>query len=242
MAIIISHSHFVYAAFVSSLVCQTFDRMILGRMSFPGAKCFQGGTRWKGRANKWCAIRKSLWTADPSYISLVCVLSVSDGSLGFSLTFFHDCCHVWAAVVTLGLRSSRVDCSRHAWAAVATHELQSSCVGCKTSYEKFDPVIFFPALQDRCGPAVEQTGQFGRDWALLPCRARWWPRPAMEVRLPGAGGGKSHQNCREACDSWGGVTRTRSSDRPCPTQMSCWAKNHVTILTRAAHWMILTLS
>jgi len=39
MAIIISHSHFVHAAFVSSPVCQTFDRLILGRMSFPG-------TRW----------------------------------------------------------------------------------------------------------------------------------------------------------------------------------------------------
>jgi len=31
MAIIISHSHVVHAAFASSLVCQTFDRMILGR-------------------------------------------------------------------------------------------------------------------------------------------------------------------------------------------------------------------
>jgi len=39
MAIIIFHSHFVHAAFVSSLVCQTFDRMILGRMSSPGTKC-----------------------------------------------------------------------------------------------------------------------------------------------------------------------------------------------------------
>jgi len=29
MAIIISHSHVVYAAFATSLVCQTFDRMIL---------------------------------------------------------------------------------------------------------------------------------------------------------------------------------------------------------------------
>jgi len=29
-------------------------------MSFPGAKCFQGGTRWKYRARKWYAIRKSL--------------------------------------------------------------------------------------------------------------------------------------------------------------------------------------
>ena len=32
MAIIISHGHFVHAAFVSSLVCQTFDRMILVRI------------------------------------------------------------------------------------------------------------------------------------------------------------------------------------------------------------------
>jgi len=38
MAIIISHSNFVHAAFASSLVCQTFDRMILGSMSFSGAK------------------------------------------------------------------------------------------------------------------------------------------------------------------------------------------------------------
>jgi len=63
MAIIISHRHFVHAAFPASLVWQTFDRMILGRMSFPGAKCFQGGTRWKYRAHKWYAIRKSLGTA-----------------------------------------------------------------------------------------------------------------------------------------------------------------------------------
>jgi len=33
-------------------------------MSFPGTKCFQGGTRWKCRADKWYAIRKSLGTAD----------------------------------------------------------------------------------------------------------------------------------------------------------------------------------
>ena len=64
MAVTVSHSHFVHAAFVSSLVCQTFDRMILGRMSFPGAKCFHGGTRWKYRAHKWYAIRKSLGTAE----------------------------------------------------------------------------------------------------------------------------------------------------------------------------------
>jgi len=42
MAIIISHRHCVHAAFVSSQVCQTFDRMISGRMSFPGA----GFSRW----------------------------------------------------------------------------------------------------------------------------------------------------------------------------------------------------
>jgi len=64
MAIIISHSRFVHAAFVSSLVCQTFDRMILGKLSFPGTRCFQGGTSWKYRAHKWYAIRKSLGTAD----------------------------------------------------------------------------------------------------------------------------------------------------------------------------------
>jgi len=58
MAIIISHSHVVHAAFASSLVCQTFERMILGRLSFPGTRCFQGGTRWKYRAHKWYTIRK----------------------------------------------------------------------------------------------------------------------------------------------------------------------------------------
>jgi len=63
MAIIISHSHFVHAAFASSLVCQTFGRMILDRLSFPGTRCFHGGTRWKCRAHKWHAIRKSLGTA-----------------------------------------------------------------------------------------------------------------------------------------------------------------------------------
>jgi len=63
MAIIISHSHVVHVAFASSLVCQNFDRMILGRSSFPGTRCFQGGTRWKYRAHKWYAIRKSLGTA-----------------------------------------------------------------------------------------------------------------------------------------------------------------------------------
>jgi len=37
--------------------------MILGRVSFPGTKCFQGGTRWKYRAHKWYEIRESLGTA-----------------------------------------------------------------------------------------------------------------------------------------------------------------------------------
>jgi len=32
-------------------------------MSFPGTRCFQGGTPWKYRAHKWYAIRKSLGTA-----------------------------------------------------------------------------------------------------------------------------------------------------------------------------------
>jgi len=68
MAIIISHSHFIHAACVSSLVCQTFDRVILGRMSFPGTRCFQGGTPWKFRAQKWYAIRKSLGTAGIGYL------------------------------------------------------------------------------------------------------------------------------------------------------------------------------
>jgi len=64
MAIIISHIHAADAVFVSGLVCQTSDRMILGRLSFSGTRCFQGGTWWKYRAHKWYAIRKSLGTAD----------------------------------------------------------------------------------------------------------------------------------------------------------------------------------
>jgi len=39
MASTISHSNFVHVAFVSILVFQTFDRVICGRLSFPG-------TRW----------------------------------------------------------------------------------------------------------------------------------------------------------------------------------------------------
>jgi len=50
MAIIISHRHVVHAAFTSSLVCQTFNPMMWGKLSFPGTKCFQGGTWWKYRA------------------------------------------------------------------------------------------------------------------------------------------------------------------------------------------------
>jgi len=46
MAIIFSHSHFVHAAFVSRLGYLTFDRIKLGRMSFPRTRCFQGGTPW----------------------------------------------------------------------------------------------------------------------------------------------------------------------------------------------------
>ena len=38
IAIKISHSHFVYVAFVSILVFQTFDRMIFGTLTFPGHK------------------------------------------------------------------------------------------------------------------------------------------------------------------------------------------------------------
>jgi len=63
MAFILSHSTFVHAAFVSSLVYQTFDRSILGRMRFPGTRCFQGGTRWKNRTHKRYAIRKILGSA-----------------------------------------------------------------------------------------------------------------------------------------------------------------------------------
>ena len=39
MAIILSHSHFLYVAFVSIVVFQTFDRIIFGTLTFPG-------TRW----------------------------------------------------------------------------------------------------------------------------------------------------------------------------------------------------
>jgi len=51
----ICHSHFVHVAFVSRLVFQTFNRMIFGRLSFPGTSCYvmTYGT------HKWCAIRKS---------------------------------------------------------------------------------------------------------------------------------------------------------------------------------------
>jgi len=34
-----------------------------------------------------------------------------------------------------------------------------------------------------------------------------------------------------------GTQQAESLDQPCPTQMAYWAKNYVTILTRAAHWM-----
>jgi len=37
MASVISHRHFVHIIIVSILVLQTFDRMIFGRLSFPGA-------------------------------------------------------------------------------------------------------------------------------------------------------------------------------------------------------------
>ena len=39
MANIIPHSRFIHVTFVLILVFQTFDRMIFGRLSFPG-------TRW----------------------------------------------------------------------------------------------------------------------------------------------------------------------------------------------------
>jgi len=38
MAIKISHSHFVYVAFMSILVFQTFDRMIFGRLGYSGPR------------------------------------------------------------------------------------------------------------------------------------------------------------------------------------------------------------
>jgi len=38
MAVIISHSHFGHVAFASILIFQTFDRMIFGRLSFPGTR------------------------------------------------------------------------------------------------------------------------------------------------------------------------------------------------------------
>jgi len=38
MAIKISHSHFVYVAFMSILIFQTFDRMIFGRLGYSGPR------------------------------------------------------------------------------------------------------------------------------------------------------------------------------------------------------------
>jgi len=58
MAIIISHSHFVYVEIVSILVFQTFVRIIFGTLTFPGTRCWQYGT------HKWYAIRKRLGTTD----------------------------------------------------------------------------------------------------------------------------------------------------------------------------------
>jgi len=40
MAIIISHSHYPHVAFVSILAFQTFDQMIFGKFSFPGARWY----------------------------------------------------------------------------------------------------------------------------------------------------------------------------------------------------------
>jgi len=45
MAIFISHCHYLHVAFVSVLVFQTFDRMIFGRLSFPGARWYVV-TKW----------------------------------------------------------------------------------------------------------------------------------------------------------------------------------------------------
>jgi len=39
---------------------------------------------------------------------------------------------------------------------------------------------------------------------------------------------------------WPGVMSRNARDylaQPCPTQMAYWAKNNLSILTRAAHWM-----
>jgi len=41
MVIIISHSHYLHVAFVSILVFQTFDRMIFGKLSFPGTRWYE---------------------------------------------------------------------------------------------------------------------------------------------------------------------------------------------------------
>jgi len=71
MAFIITHSHFGNAAFMSSLVYQTFDRIILGRMNFPGTRCFHGDTPWKNRTHKWYAIGKSLGTAELDQLAKV---------------------------------------------------------------------------------------------------------------------------------------------------------------------------
>jgi len=40
MAIVLSHSYFLHAAFVSVMVFQTVDRIIFGTLTFPGARWY----------------------------------------------------------------------------------------------------------------------------------------------------------------------------------------------------------
>jgi len=61
MAIIVSHSPFFHATFVSILIFLTFDRMIFGRLSFPGTRWYvvivyaphRNATRSEKVANHW---------------------------------------------------------------------------------------------------------------------------------------------------------------------------------------------
>jgi len=59
MAIIISHSHYLHVTFVSIQVFQTFNRMIFGRLSFPGARCYVVTV-----SHKWYVMGKRLGTTD----------------------------------------------------------------------------------------------------------------------------------------------------------------------------------
>ena len=73
MAIIISHSHYLYVSFVSILVFKTFDEMIADRYEFSWNT---GGTWWQYRTHKWYTIRKSLGTTDLYAASCYVVIAV----------------------------------------------------------------------------------------------------------------------------------------------------------------------